>query len=123
VSSRALPLRLLATAGVAAALLAGAAALHAASGGRGVGPLRLSASASGSISLTNSRDGEAIFRLVDLGPGAKGEGEVTISNDGSEPGALELTAVDPSETAGFYGGRLSSRLELVIDDLTESSRV
>jgi hypothetical protein len=101
-----------------AALVVGVATLWAAIGGEGAAPappLRLSAS--GSISLSNSDEGAAIFNLPNLGPGDGGQGEVTIANSGSLPGALEVASRDPNDAPGIYGGTLSQRLRLRLDEL------
>jgi hypothetical protein len=106
------------------ALLAGVATLRAAIGGEGAGavpPLQLSAS--GSISLSNSDDGAAIFNLPNLGPGDGGQGEVTIANNGSLPGALALASLDRSDAPGIYGGTLSERLQLRLDDVSSGTAV
>ncbi|MGD9736555.1 MAG: hypothetical protein AB7V58_13275 [Solirubrobacterales bacterium] len=95
----------IATLGVLVALLAGAATLRAAIGGErpATAPL-VRASASGAISMTNSKDGTAIFTLDNLGPGDSGQGEVTIANSGSAPGSLTLASLEPSDTPGRYAG-------------------
>jgi hypothetical protein len=104
------------------ALLAGVATLRAAIGGEGTAgapPLQLSAS--GSISLSNSDEGEAIFNLPNLGPGGGGQGQVTIANAGSAPGALVLASLDRADTPGRYGGTLSERLELGLYDVSSGA--
>jgi len=74
--------------------------------------------ASGSMSVSDSNDGAAIFHIANIGPGMTGEGEVTISNTGAAPGALTLAAFDRSDAPGLYGGALSTRLELRVADVT-----
>jgi hypothetical protein len=98
-------------------MLVGAAVLWAAESGKHGPTARLTATAEGSISISNSKDGTAIFRLPNLAPGVWGEGEVTIGNSGSTPGSLALEAVELSDAPGVYGGALSERLDLGIFDL------
>lgn len=100
------------------ALMVGAALLYAADGWRSPPrELQVAASAVGSLELTDS-DGEgAIFDLDNLAPGLTGRGEVTIGNDGTAPGALTLAAADLGDSPGRYGGTLSQRLILRIEEL------
>lgn len=121
-SSRPAQRRTLATLAVLAALLAGAATLRAAIGGEPAAPasgLRLSAG--GSMSLSNSKEGAAIFALANLGPGDGGQGEVTLANTGTLPGTLALASFDRSDAPGIYGGALSERLELRLEDVSSGA--
>ncbi len=102
------------------ALLAGAATLRAAIGGDGPTP-GMQLSTSGSISLSNSKEGQAIFAMGNVGPGDSGAGEVTIANGGASPGALILASRDLSDDPGTYGGALSQRLELRLEDVSGGS--
>jgi hypothetical protein len=111
--------RLLATVGVVLALLAGGAALYAAAAVRpGPAGLGVRAFASGSMSVSDSKDGAAIFDISGIGPGTGGEGEVTIDNTGTAPGTLTLASFDRADVPGFYGGALSGRLDLRVADVT-----
>jgi spore coat-associated protein N len=116
---RPLSRRLLATAGVLLAVFAGAAALYASAAVR-QGPTSpgVRAFASGAMSVSNSKNGIAIFDISGIGPGMRGEGEVTIGNTGSAPGTLALASLDRSDAPGLYGGALSGRLELRVADVT-----
>lgn len=121
-SSRPARRRTLATLAVPAALLAGAATLHAAIGDEPAAPTSgLQLSAGGSMSLSNSKEGAAIFALANLGPGDGGQGEVTIANTGTLPGALALSSLDRSDAPGTYGGALSERLELRLEDVASGA--
>jgi Ca2+-binding RTX toxin-like protein len=112
----------IATLGVLVALLAGAATLQAAiGGGQAATAPRVTASAGGSMSLTNSKDGGAIFTLANIGPGDGGQGEVTLENSGTAPGSLALASIDRSDTPGRYGGTLSERLMVRIEDVSPSA--
>lgn len=77
-------------------------------------PLR--ASATGALELTNSRDGQAVFKAANVAPGEETSGQVTIGNAGTATGALSLEATPPT-TAG-PGTQLPSRLMLSISDVT-----
>lgn len=112
--------RTIATAGVLVALLAGAATLRAAIGDPPP-VVHAQLAASGSISLSNSSEDAAIFTLANLGPGDSGQGEVTIGNTGSAPGALRLSSLDLSDIPGRFGGALSGRLALHIVELGPGS--
>ncbi|HEY2056645.1 MAG TPA: calcium-binding protein [Solirubrobacterales bacterium] len=105
--------------GILLVLLAGAATLYAAGAaerGSPDGP-RLADAAGGAMSISDSKGDGAIFDLADIGPGTGGQGEVTIGNTGSSPGALTLAAVERSDSPGLYGGSLSQMLDLRIVEL------
>jgi len=100
-------------------LLVMAATLYAAGGWQAAAEVpQVQASASGSMALTNSKQEGAIFNLDNFAPGATGTGEVTISNSGTAAGALSLISMGLSDEAGRYGGLLSQRLMLRVEDLT-----
>lgn len=121
---RRLDQRLLATAGVLLAVLAGAATLYAA-GLVELGSARpgIQTFSSGAMSVSNSKDGAAIFDLSNIGPGISDEGEVTIGNSGAAPGTLALSSLGLSDAPGIYGGALSEMLELRIADVTGGADV
>jgi Ca2+-binding RTX toxin-like protein len=75
------------------------------------------------MSLSNSKDGVAIFVIGGIAPGVSGSGEVTIANDGDKPGSMTLTSRDLTDSPGTYGGDLSERLELRLDDITSGAVV
>jgi Ca2+-binding RTX toxin-like protein len=105
--------RLIATAVLAVALV-GASQLYAAViAPHGAGP-KTRLVASGALSLSNSGEGGAIFTASNLGPGHSTEGSVTITNTGSAPGSLTLSASELSDSPGTYGGTLSEVLDLSI---------
>jgi Ca2+-binding RTX toxin-like protein len=119
VRQRPLSRRLLATAAVILAVLAGAAALYASAAVRhGPASTGVQAFAGGSMSVSNSNDGAAIFDIANIGPGMTGEGEVTIGNTGTAPGTLVLASLDRSDAPGLYGGSLSGRLGLRVADVS-----
>jgi hypothetical protein len=85
--------------------------------GEGAPKLQL-ASAAGALSLSNSKEGAAIFHAAAMRPGEEASGSVTITNTGTVTGALTLTPAAPTDTPGTGGGVLSSRLELLVIDVT-----
>jgi hypothetical protein len=85
--------------------------------GEGAPQLRL-ASASGSLSLLNSKEGLAIFRADAMRPGEEAAGSVTITNAGPVNVALTVQPEASSETPGSGGGKLSNKLELLVVDVT-----
>jgi Ca2+-binding RTX toxin-like protein len=111
-SSRSARQRPAAVLGVLATLLVAASALAAIGGAPGAAGPGMRLATSGAISLSSSKQGEAIFGLANVGPGGGGQGEVTIANSGSAPGTLSLASRDLSDDPGTYGGTLSERLEL-----------
>jgi hypothetical protein len=114
--------RMTATLAVLATLLVGAATLQAAIGGlQAGGTPQVRASASGSMSLTNSAGEGAIFTLTNMAPGRTSAGEVTISNSGTMPGTLSLLSAGLSDSPGRYGGRLSERLQLRLEDISSGA--
>ncbi len=88
-----------------------------ASPGEGAPRMEL-ASASGSLTLSNSKEGAAIFHADAMRPGAEASGSVKITNTGSVTGALVLTPEAPADVPGHGGGKLSSQLELLVIDVT-----
>ena len=85
--------------------------------GEGAPKLQL-ASASGALSLSNSREGAAIFRAAAMRPGEEASGSVTITNTGTVTGALTLAPAAPADMPGQGGGKLSNKLELLVIDVT-----
>ncbi|HYM57699.1 MAG TPA: hypothetical protein VES79_07015 [Solirubrobacteraceae bacterium] len=75
---------------------------------------------SGSLTLTNSKDGVAIFSAPGMRPGGQASGSVRIGNAGTVTGALALQASGQSEVAGVAGGRLWTRLQVTIADVTDA---
>ncbi|HEU4463043.1 MAG TPA: hypothetical protein VFR75_10680 [Solirubrobacterales bacterium] len=103
-------------------LLVAAATLFAATGWRSAAAApHLRATAEGSMALTDSKGEGAIFDLDNIAPGASGAGEVTITNSGTAPGALTLATTGLSDDPGRYGGTLSQRLVLRIEDITSGA--
>jgi spore coat-associated protein N len=88
--------------------------------GAAEGPQLRLAAAAGSLSLSNSREGAAIFSAVGMRPGLESRGSVQIVNTGTVRGTLRLAPGAPSEAPGHGGGWLRNRLELVVLDVTDA---
>ena len=100
------------------ALLALAAlGLAFAAPGEGAPRLRLAA-AGGTLSLSNSKAGTAVFQVAGMRPGAEASGTVVIGNTGTVGGTLRLAPTAAIDLPGPAGGRLSDRLELRVVDIT-----
>lgn len=76
---------------------------------------------SGSLALTNSKDGVAIFSAPGMRPGGQLSGSVRIGNAGTVTGALALQASGQSEVPGVAGGRLWTSVQLAIADVTDAA--
>jgi hemolysin type calcium-binding protein len=119
---RHLPRRLIATAVLAGALV-GASQLFAAVIEPHNAGSQMRTAASGSLSLSNSREGAAIFTASNLAPGHSTEGTVTIANTGSAAGSLALSSAELSDSPGTYGGNLSEVLDLQIAETGSGTEV
>jgi spore coat-associated protein N len=65
----------------------------------------ISAVTSGTLTQDNSKDGEAIFELVDLKPGDTVNGYLTVTNTGSLPARFSRT--EASSANALTGGNLT----------------
>jgi spore coat-associated protein N len=79
----------------------------------------ISAVTSGTLSHTNSKDGQAVFNLTNLKPGDTLNGTLTLTNTGSLPAAFSLTEVSSANGFSVDG----SNLTLDIVDTTTSASV
>jgi hypothetical protein len=103
----------LTVAAVALALVVGAGSSAAA-------PRIRLANATGSLVLSNSKEGAAILRAEGMRPGVEASGSVLISNSGSVAATLRVAPTAAAvEVPGDGGGLLSSRLELRVVDVTD----
>lgn len=75
--------------------------------------------ASGSLSVWNTRSGEALLRADRLAPGDSTSGVVSIGNAGTVSGFFSLAQAGLDDRPGPNGGRLSDRLDLVVADVTK----
>lgn len=69
----------------------------------------LSAVTSGTLTHSNSKDGQAIFTLTDIKPGDTVNGYLSLTNTGSLPAEFSLT--ETSSTNAFTGDNL--RLQII----------
>jgi hypothetical protein len=74
--------------------------------------------ASGTVGISNSQEGDHILAAGNMRPGDGVTGTVTIGNDGDVAGRFRVAATHPADTPGPYGGRLSGRMVLTLDDVT-----
>ena len=80
-------------------------------------PPAFALAAGGALTLTNDRAGTAILQAGALRPGATAEGTVTLT--ASSAATLRLAGQLGQEQPGTGGGRLSDRLTLTVDDVTD----
>ncbi len=79
------------------------------------------AAATGALSLSNSREGAAIFSAAGMLPGQSITGTVTLGNTGEQAGRLMLSRTALNETPGLGGGKLSDVLAVRVDDVTSGT--
>ena len=72
---------------------------------------------SGNLAQTNSASG-AVLTASKIKPGDSSNGTVTITNSGDIAGAFTLSKANVADTAGPNGGQLSSKLNVLIQDVT-----
>lgn len=89
----------LATLAAAGAIAVGSGATFTSQSGN-----TISAVTAGSLSQLNSKDGQAVFDLIDLKPGDTLNGSLTLKNTGSLPADFGLTEVDSDNE--FTGANL-----------------
>ena len=87
--------------------------------GEGAPRLQL-ASATGSLTLSNSMEGAAIFSAAGMRPGEEASGSVTIGNTGTVSAALSVAPASTQDIPGASGGRLSDRLQLSVLDVSDA---
>ncbi len=75
-------------------------------------------SAQGPVGLSSSKANVALLQGTGIKPGDSVTGIVTLTNRGDRTGKLALSITGVHDTPGLYGGRLSSVLQLRIDDLS-----
>jgi hypothetical protein len=101
------------------AIAAVALALLVASGSSAATPELRLAAAGGALTLSNSKEGAAIFQAGAMQPGGEVSGSVVIANTGSVAGALSVSPTGGAiEAAGGGGGLLSNALQLVVLETT-----
>jgi len=78
---------------------------------------RSEAVATGALTMSNSRDGGAIFSASNFAPGDSISGTVAITNTGTAQGSLALQST-PAAISGAHGQVLLDALTLRISDVT-----
>jgi len=106
-----------------AAIVAVSACAVSAGSGSTARPTALISQASGTFSITNSRDAQAIFQAQGLPPGRSVSGTVQLSNAGTLVGDLRLQQLDVADQPGANGGRLSDAVHLDVEDITGGNLV
>jgi hypothetical protein len=76
-------------------------------------------SATGAVSITNSLEGHAILTAPAMLPGTTTTGSVSLANTGDGDETLTLDSSAPADTPGPGGGRLSQRLRLRVEDVSQ----
>jgi hypothetical protein len=114
--------RFIATAALVGALVGATQLFAAVIAPHNPGP-QMRTTASGALSLSNSREGAAIFTASNLAPGHSTEGTVTIANTGSAAGSLALSSAELSDSPGTYGGSISEVLDLQIAETGSGTEV
>lgn len=87
-------------------------------GGAGQPTARLMLSSGGSLELSDSLAGGAIFSARDMAPGSSAAGTVSVSNTGSLDGAFSLSQVNVVDTPGPFGGRPSQHFQLAVEEIS-----
>jgi spore coat-associated protein N len=99
-------------------LVAVAALVFTAANARPAPSIQLAAGPGTTISILNSREGLAVLAAGNLRPGDTTTGSVTITNTGDGDGAFSLSKSALNDVAGSGAGILSSKLDLTITDTT-----
>jgi hypothetical protein len=73
---------------------------------------------SGTLELSNSLDGAAVFTARSMKPGSSASGMVSVSNTGAVDGAFSLSQANLVDTPGPLGGRLSDRVRLNVEEIS-----
>jgi hypothetical protein len=73
----------------------------------------------GTLELSNSLDGAAVFTAQNMRPGSSSAGTVSVSNTSSVDGAFSLSQANLVDTPGPLGGRLSDRVRLNVEEVSE----
>jgi hypothetical protein len=72
----------------------------------------------GTIELSNSLDGAAVFTAQNMRPGSSSAGTVSVSNTSAVDGAFSLSQAGLVDTPGPLGGRLSDRVRLNVEEVS-----
>jgi hypothetical protein len=75
--------------------------------------------ASGTLTMSNSKDSQAILTASNMKPGDTANGQVDIQNTGSIPGTFSLSRTDLTDSDG--ANPMSQKLNLVVKDCGDFS--
>jgi spore coat-associated protein N len=75
----------------------------------------------GRRSHSNSKPGAAILTVDKMKPGDSQSGSVEITNDGDIAGNFSVAAANLADNPGPAGGKLSTMLDLKVDDVTDAA--
>jgi hypothetical protein len=78
-------------------------------------------SSTGAVSISNSQDGKAILTAAPMIPGTQTTGTVHLVNTGDSAETLSLDSGAPTDTPGPGGGRLSTRLQMRVEDVSSDA--
>lgn len=96
----------------------GSAMLIAAGGREPTGVELTATTTSGPITIRNSLEGTAILTTGSMRPGGSVQGVVKITNAGTAA-AIRLSKSHLTDVLGRFGGALSGRLQLTVEDLAK----
>ena len=71
--------------------------------------------------IGNSRENSAVLEATSIAPGHSRSATLTITNRYGEPASFSLATDGLREKLGWGGGKLSDRLELHVEDVTDRS--
>jgi hypothetical protein len=74
---------------------------------------------SGTLQLSNSLGGAAVFTARNMKPGSSASGMVAVSNTGGADGAFSLSQANLVDTPGPPGGRLSDHVRLNVEEISQ----
>ncbi len=75
--------------------------------------------ASGAVTISNSRAGQAVFNAQAMRPGEGVSGTLRIGNSGDVAGNFAVRPSGLQDTPGLNGGLLSQQVQLVLFDVTD----
>jgi hypothetical protein len=73
---------------------------------------------SGTLELSNSLNGAAVFTARNMRPGSSASGMVSVSNTGGADGGFSLSQANLVDTPGPLGGRLSDHVRLNVEEIS-----
>ena len=73
----------------------------------------------GTLELSNSLNGAAVLTARNMRPGSSASGTVSVSNTSTVDGDFSLSQANLIDTPGPLGGRLSDRVQLSVEELSD----